>query len=190
MTEELNIPDEIRREIIDIINDSPTLQKVGDHEYRVYRLRAYSLNRIFQVAIKLRKEDPNITDDTKMMYAMCTDIEGCAEIVAIILCNHLFKADDVTDYQSALDTMDRNDKLIQFMKTRVLMSTIDTHQWAAIIMAAIQSIDLSTVFMSLKLVDDLMISTTNLRKATVEQFKYWQTAKQETSPIVLNPSLK
>lgn len=177
MTEELNIPDEIRREIIDIINDSPTLQKVGEHEYRVYRLRAYSLNRIFQVAIKLRKEDPNITDDTKMMYAMCTDIEGCAEIVAIILCNHLFKAEDINDYQSALDVLDRNDKLIEFMKARILMDTIDTHQWAAIIMAAIQSIDLSSVFISLKLVSDVMVSTTNLRKMTVEQFKSWQAAK-------------
>lgn len=179
MSLDLNIPDEIRREIIDIINDSPTLQKVGEHEYRVFKLRAYSLNRIFKVAIKLRQEDDKIDDDKKLMYALCTDIESCAEIVAIILCNHLFRADDVTDYQSALDILDRNDKLIEFMKTRILMDTIDTHQWAAIIMSAIQSVDLSSVFISLKLVADIMVSTTNLRKATVEQFKSWQAAKGE-----------
>nr|MDD4728868.1 hypothetical protein [Dysgonamonadaceae bacterium] len=45
------IPDELKREIIDIMNDSPDLKKIGDKQYRVYNLRPYSINRILKLGL-------------------------------------------------------------------------------------------------------------------------------------------
>ncbi len=125
------------------MTDSPSLVKLGDKRYKVHRLRAYSYQRIFQLALKLQRKD--IKDDKSMMYALCTDLDVSSEIVAIILVNHLFSPDDITDYASAIEVMSRNDKLIAFMKARILNSVFEPAQWAAIIIEAINSIDLSPV---------------------------------------------
>ena len=40
--EVFEIPDELKEEIINIMNDCPNIEKVGDKEYKVYNLRMYS----------------------------------------------------------------------------------------------------------------------------------------------------
>ena len=175
---DLIIPDELKREISEIMTDNPTLVKLGDKQYKVHRLRAYSYQRIFQLALKLQKEE-DIKDDKSMMYALCTDLDVSSEIVAIILVNHLFSPDDITDYASAIEVMSRNDKLIAFMKARILNSVFEPAQWAAIIIEAINSIDLSPVFTVLISGKALMVSQTNMRKTVAEQLTLWRQAKSE-----------
>lgn len=114
-----------------------------------------------------------------MMYALCTDLDVSSEIVAIILVNHLFSPDDITDYASAIEVMSRNDKLIAFMKARILNSVFEPAQWAAIIIEAINSIDLSPVFTVLISGKALMVSQTNMRKKVAEQLTLWRQAKSE-----------
>ena len=127
--------------------------------------------------LPLKEED--IKDDKSMMYALCTDLDVSSEIVAIILVNHLFSPDDITDYASAIEVMSRNDKLIAFMKARILNSVFEPAQWAAIIIEAINSIDLSPVFTVLISGKALMVSQTNMRKKVAEQLTLWRQAKSE-----------
>jgi len=41
-----DFPIDIKRNIVDILNDTPSLVKIGDKEYRVKNMRYYSLKRI------------------------------------------------------------------------------------------------------------------------------------------------
>jgi len=176
--ETFEIPKELKKEIIDIMNDSPDLKKIGDKDYRVYNLRMYSLNRILKLAMDLCQEEPDkITDDRKMMIALCTDLDRGCEIIAIILCNHLFSPDNVN--KDDIDSVyTYNDKLIQYMKARVMNSTFSNNQWAAIILGAIKSIDLGEVFTMLVLVKQYTVSLTKTRMKAEEQLQSWQEAKQ------------
>src|SRR5574344_126868 len=161
--EDFKIPTELKREILKIMNDSPTLVKVGDKQYMIKNLRAYSLNRILELGFDLCKTDESIDSDKKVLFSLCTDINRGCEIVAILLCNHLFTPD--------------NENLINYMKVKILNSTFDTNQWAAIILSALKSIDLSQLFTMLTLVKQFTDSLTSVRAKAEEQLQYWQEAK-------------
>lgn len=171
----LVIPDEVKRDLLDIIADNPTLVNLGNNQYKVYKLRAYALNRIFKVAINLRMEDKEIDNDKKLLYALSTDIEASSEILAICLVNHLFTPpSEITSFEKAVETMDRNDKLVYFMKAKVLNEVIEPNAWAAIILGCIQSIDLSTLFFCTQQVNQLMDSQLNKRKKVEEAVSLWK----------------
>ncbi|MFA6875680.1 MAG: hypothetical protein WCQ87_03500 [Parabacteroides sp.] len=172
------IPDELKREIIDIMNDSPDLKKIGDKQYRVYNLRPYSINRILKLGLDLCKDDPeDVTDDKKMIFSLCTDLERGCEIVSIILCNHLFTPDNVN--KDDIDSVyTHNDNLIRYMKARIMNSTVDSHQWAAIILGALKSINLAGFFTMLILVKQYTDSLTKTREKAEEILESWREAKR------------
>jgi hypothetical protein len=176
--EEFNIPIELRKKILDIMNDCPDIKKVGEKDYRVYNLRMYSLNRILRTMLDLCNENPEkVTDDKQMMFAVCTDIDKGCEIMAIILCNHLFVPDNVN--KNDIDSVyTYNDNLIRYMKAKILNSTFKTNQWAAIILGAIKSIDLRDFFQMLVSVKQYTVSLTNTRTTAEEQLQSWQEAQQ------------
>ena len=174
---DFEIPDELKRKIIDIMNDCPDIKKLGDKEYRIYNLRMYSLNRILKLGLDLCKENQDtITDDRIMMYSLCTDLDKGCEIIAIILCNHLFTPENVN--KDDIDSVyTYNDKLIKYVKAKVLNTTLDPDQWSYIILGALNSIDLSQVFTMLVLVKRYTVSLTSTRKKAEEQLQSWQEAK-------------
>ena len=174
---DFEIPDELKRKIIDIMNDCPDIKKMGDKEYRIYNLRMYSLNRILKLGLDLCKENPDtITDDRIMMYSLCTDLDKGCEIIAIILCNHLFIPENVK--KDNIDSVyTYNDNLIRYVKAKVLNTTFDQDQWSYIILGALNSIDLSQVFTMLVLVKRYTVSLTSTRKKAEEQLQSWQEAK-------------
>ena len=141
-----DFPIDVKRDIVDILNDTPSLVVLGDKEYRVKNMRYYSLNRICRLVMDMRKADEGLDDDNKVIMALCTDLNAMCEIVAIVICNHLFTPDDIHSYEDIDTVMSRNDKLVEVMKSKVMLSTYDTNQWAAIILGAIKSIDLSGFF--------------------------------------------
>ena len=175
--ETFEIPNELKEEIINIMNDCPNIQKLGDKEYKVFNLRMYSLNRILKLGLNLCKDNPeDITDDRKMMFALCTDLDSGCEILAIILCNHLFSPDNVN--KDDIDSVyTYNDNLIRYMKAKILNSTVEPNQWSSIILGAIKSIDLSSVFTMLVLVKQYTVSLTKTRTKAEEQLQYWQEVK-------------
>ena len=68
--ETFEVPNELKEEIINIMNDCPDIKKLGEKEYKVFNLRMYSLNRILKLGLNLCKDNPeDITDDRKMMFA-------------------------------------------------------------------------------------------------------------------------
>ena len=174
---DFEIPDELKRKIIDIMNDCPDIKKLGDKEYKIYNLRMYSLNRILKLGLDLCKENQDtITDDRIMMYSLCTDLDKGCEIIAIILCNHLFTPENVN--KDDIDSVyTYNDKLIKYVKAKVLNTTLDPDQWSYIILGALNSIDLSQVFTMLVLVKRYTVSLTSTRKKAEEQLQSWQEAK-------------
>lgn len=168
-----DFPIDIKRDIIDIINDTPSLVRLGEKEYRVKNMRYYSLYRICRLVTDMRKADESLDTDQKVIMALCTDLDAMCEIMAIILCNHLFTPDKIKAYDDVDEVMSHNDKLIKIMKAKVMNSTFDTNQWAAIILGAIKSIDLSGFFLLRKSVNTLTDSLLTRKKKseeTVSQF--------------------
>ena len=157
----------VKRDIVDIINDAPSLVKLGDKEYVVKDMRYYSINRICRLTTKMMEEDKSLDDDNKVITALCTDLDAMCEIVAIILCNHLFTADGAK-YEDIDSIKTRNDQMVETMKMKVLNSTFDTNQWAAIILGAIKSIDLGGFFLLRKSVNMLTDSLLMRKKKSVE----------------------
>lgn len=140
-----DFPIDIKRNITDIILDSPSIVHLGGKEYKVKNMRFYSVYRIANLCLEMQKADElMVDDDNKIVTALCTDLNAMCEIMAIILCNHLFTPDGVEDYEQA-ET--RNEKWISTMKMKVMNSTYEPNEWAAIIIGAIKSIDLSAFFL-------------------------------------------
>ena len=163
-----DFPIDIKRDIVDIINDTPSLVKLGDKEYMVKNMRYYSLYRICRLAMDMKKSDDTLDDDNKIITALCTDFDSMCEIMAIVLCNHLFTPDKVRTYDDVGETMSRNDKMVETMKMKVMNSTFDTNQWASIIIGAIKSIDLSGFFLLRKSVNMLTDSLLTRKRKSVE----------------------
>ena len=156
-----DFPIDVKRDIVSIINDSPSLVRLGDKEYTVKNMRYYSLYRICKLVLDMRKADETLNTDQKVITALCTDLDAMCEIMAIVLCNHLFKP-DCDDYES------RNDEYIRRMKMVVMNSTFDTGQWGAIVLGAIKSIDLTGFFLLKKSVSTLTDSILMRKKKSEE----------------------
>ena len=165
---------DIKRDILDIINDAPSLVRLGDKEYRVKDMRYYSLYRICRLVMDMRKADETLDDDNKVIMALCTDLDAMCEIMAIVLCNHLFKPCDDAD--------ERNDEMIRQMKIKVMNSTFDTNQWAAIILGAIKSIDLSAFFLLKKSVSTLTDSLLMRKRKSAETASQFMEALSLLTP--------
>lgn len=159
---------DIKREIVDIINDSPSLVRIGDKEYVVKNMRYYSLNRICRLVMDMKKADETLDTDEKVITALCTDLDAMCEIMAIVLCNHRFTPDDIHSYEDVDEVMSRNDKMVAMMKSKVLLSTFDTNQWAAIVLGAIKSVDLTGFFLLKKSVSTLTDSLLMRKKKSEE----------------------
>ena len=159
-----------KRTIIDIINDSPSLVKLGEHEYRVKNMRYYSVYRICRLVMDMKQADETLDDDNKVITALCTDLDAMCEIMAIVLCNHMFTPEGVDDWGEAKT---RNERLISKMKKEVMNSTYEPNQWAAIIIGAIQSVDLSAFFLlkkSVSMATDSLLTRKKKSMETASQF--------------------
>lgn len=166
-----DFPIDIKRSITDIILDSPSIVHLGGKEYKVKNMRFYSIYRIAKLCMDMKESDNlSVDDDNKIVTALCTDLDSMCEILAVILCNHLFTPDDVHDGEEA---MSRNDMLIQKMKAKVMNSTYEPNEWAAIIVGAIKSIDLSAFFLlkkSVSMATDSLLMRKKKSTETVSQF--------------------
>ena len=163
-----DFPIDIKRDIVDILNDTPSLVRLGDKDYTVKNMRYYSVFRICRLALDMKQADETLDDDNKLVTALCTDLDAMCEIMAIVLCNHLFTPDGVKSYDDVDATMSRNDKLVQVMKMKVMNSTFEANQWAAIILGAIKSIDLSAFFLLKKSVSMATDSLLMRKKKSTE----------------------
>lgn len=182
---------EIRRDIVDIINDSPSLVLLGEKEYVVKNMRYYSLYRICRLVMDMRKADETLDTDQKVITALCTDLDAMCEIMAIVLCNHRFTPDDIHSYDDVDDVMSRNDKMVAMMKAKVMNSTFDTNQWAAIVLGAIKSIDLSGFFLlrkSVNMLTDSLLMRKKKSEETASQFMEALSLQTQATSSVPSPN--
>lgn len=176
-----DFPIDIKRDIIDIINDSPSLVRLGDKEYKVKNMRYYSVYRIARLVMDMRKADETLDTDQKIITALCTDLDAMCEIMAVVLCNHMFVPED--------GAMERNDELVKTMKMVVMNSTYDQNQWAAIIVGAIKSIDLSGFFLLKKSVSTLTdLLLTRKKKSEETASLFMEALSLQTQQTSLEPS--
>lgn len=184
-----DFPIDIKKDIVDILNDTPSLVMLGDKEYRVKNMRYYSLYRICNLVMDMRKADESLDTDNKVIMALCTDLNAMCEIVAIVICNHLFTPDDIHSYEDIDEVMSRNDKLVKVMKSKVMLSTYDTNQWAAIILGAIKSIDLGGFFLLRKSVSTLTDSLLARKKNSEETaLRFMEALSLQTQATSSEPS--
>ena len=184
-----DFPIDIKKDIVDILNDTPSLVMLGDKEYRVKNMRYYSLYRICNLVMDMRKADESLDTDNKVIMALCTDLNAMCEIVAIVICNHLFTPDDIHTYEDVDEVMSRNDKLVKLMKTKVMLSTYDTNQWAAIVLGAIKSIDLGGFFLLRKSVSTLTDSLLARKKNSEETaLRFMEALSLQTQATSSEPS--
>ena len=184
-----DFPIDIKKDIVDILNDTPSLVMLGDKEYRVKNMRYYSLYRICNLVMDMRKADESLDTDNKVIMALCTDLNAMCEIVAIVICNHLFTPDDIHTYEDIDEVMSRNDKLVKLMKTKVMLSTYDTNQWAAIVFGAIKSIDLGGFFLLRKSVSTLTDSLLARKKNSEETaLRFMEALSLQTQATSSEPS--
>ena len=184
-----DFPIDIKKDIVDILNDTPSLVMLGDKEYRVKNMRYYSLYRICNLVMDMRKADESLDTDNKVIMALCTDLDAMCEIVAIVICNHLFTPDDIHNFEDVDEVMSRNDKLVQVMKSKVMLSTYDTNQWAAIILGAIKSIDLGGFFLLRKSVSTLTDSLLARKKNSEETaLRFMEALSLQTQATSSEPS--
>ena len=177
-----DFPIDVKRSIIDIINDTPSLVRLGDKEYKVKNMRYYSLYRITRLVLDMRQADATLDTDQKVIMALCTDFDAMCEIMAIVLCNHLFTP-DCEDYE------ERNDAYVRKMKMVVMNSTFDENQWAAIVLGAIKSIDLSAFFLLKKSVSTLTDSILMRKRKSEETVSLFTEALSlQTQPTSSEPS--
>ena len=173
---------DVKRDILDIINDCPSLVRLGDKEYAVQNMRFYSLYRVCKLATDMHKADEKMDDDNTIVTALCTDLDAMCEIVAIILCNHYFTPEG--NSATFEEVRSKNDKMISIMKAKVMQSTFDTNQWAAIIIGAIKSIDLSVFFFLKKSVSTLTDSLLARKKNSMETAsQFMEALSLQTQPI-------
>ena len=164
---------EAKKTILEIINDSPSLVKMGDKEFMVRNMRYYSVYRICQLVMDMKKGDESLDTDEKVIMALCTDLDAMCEIMAIILCNHLFVPDDGTSVEGSEKALKRNNDMVYIMKEKVMNSTYDINQWAAIIIGAIKSIDLGGFFLlkkSVSTLTDSLLTRKKKQEETASQF--------------------
>ena len=172
--EELELKDfpiDVKKDILDIILDSPSIVHLGGKQYEIKGLRFYSIYRISKLCLDMRSADElMIDDDNKIVTALCTDLDAMCEIMAIILCNHLFTPEGVTSAEGAKA---RNEHFISVMKMKVMNSTYEPNEWAAIIIAAIKSVDLSAFFLlkkSVSMATDSLLMRKKKSAETASQF--------------------
>ena len=176
-----DFPIDIKRDIIDIINDSQSLVRLGDKEYKVKNMRYYSVYRIARLVMDMRKADETLDTDQKIITALCTDLDAMCEIMAVVLCNHLFVPEE--------GAMERNDELVKTMKMVVMNSTYDQNQWAAIIVGAIKSIDLSGFFLLKKSVSTLTdLLLTRKKKSDETAYMFMEALSLQTQQTSSEPS--
>ena len=179
-----DFPIDIKRNIVDIINDTPSLVRLGDKEYKVKNMRYYSLYRICNLVLDMRKADETLDTDQKVITALCTDLDAMCEIMAVVLCNHLFTPDgDNAD--------ERNDAYVRKMKTVVMNSTFDIGQWGAIVLGAIKSIDLSAFFLlkkSVSMLTDSILSRKKKSEEIVSLFMEAQSLQTQATSSELSPN--
>jgi len=166
-----DFPIDIKRSIAEIITDSPSLVVLDGREYRVKDMRYYSVYRIAKLCMDMKEADElMVDDDNKIVTALCTDLDAMCEVMAIILCNHLFTPDGVQDYE---ESVTRNERWISKMKMKVMNSTYEPNEWAAIILGAIKSIDLSAFFLlkkSVSMATDSLLMRKKKSAETASQF--------------------
>lgn len=160
MKEDIEVSQEAKQRLVQIMADSPTLIKLGDNEWEIRDLRTYSRIKIAEVFNKIEVTDGSVEN---IIIKEATNLKYSAEIVAIVLLNHTF-TEDLSD----------NEERIKKMTTKVLLETTNESEWIGIVLQAVNSLSPEVVFQISLLAKIISSSITTRKKKIVEQSQSMQ----------------
>lgn len=136
---------ETGKRMSEILADSPIIIKLDRTEVKIRSLRVYTKYKIYEVYNKIKATE---SDLESIIEEAATNLKYSAEIVAIILCNDKFTTD-----------LDENEKLIEQKTLEIMLSNdIDESDWALIVLKALQSLDIASVFQITALIEAMTAS--------------------------------
>lgn len=155
--EDLEVPLESQKKLIDIMLDSGMFVSVGDNQYEIKGLRSWSRLRICEVFLKIEECDNKAEN---LIRAGATNLKYAAEIVAIVLLNHQFTMNN-----------DENERMIEDMTRKVLLTSYDENEWVNAVFTAVSSLNLEAVFTISSLGKVICSTLTRKRMMIVEQLQ-------------------
>lgn len=127
------VSSETSNRMAEILADSPITIKLSNKEVKIRSLRVYTKYKIYEVYNKIKATESDIESIIK---EAATNLLYSAEIIAIILCNDKFTTD-----------LDANEQMIESKTLEIMLDKdIDESEWAIIVLKAMQSLDVSSVF--------------------------------------------
>ena len=151
-----DIPIGSKKKMAAILADSFMEVTIGGVKRKIKPLRTYSKYKILEVMQGITHTEEDIVS---VLREATTNIECAARIVAICLCNHLFTEDD-----------EKNEELIEKETKNIMLSTNNEAEWGDVIVKAIESLNVETVFQITALAD-LMTKSLVGRKGMMERMK-------------------
>ncbi len=158
MEQYIEVSQSTSKRLIDIMADNPTLVKIKDKEYEIRGLRTYSRIKIAEVYNKIVETEKSVEN---IILKSATNLRYSAEIIAIILLNHTFTADNKD-----------NEVRIEQMTSRVMLETEDENEWSPIIIQAVNSLNIEAVFMITASAKVISTSLLMRKKRMEEQSQY------------------
>ena len=136
---------ETGKRMAEILADSPIVIKLDRTEIKIRSLRVYTKYKIYEVYNKIKATESDIDS---IVAEAANNLLYSAEIVAIIICNDKFTTD-----------LEANEKMIEQKTLEIMLSKdIDESEWALIVLKALQSLDVASVFQITALIEAMTAS--------------------------------
>lgn len=136
---------ETGKRMAEILADSPIVIKLDRTEIKIRSLRVYTKYKIYEVYNKIKATESDIDS---IVAEAANNLLYSAEIIAIIICNDKFTTD-----------LDANEKMIEQKTLEIMLSKdIDESEWALIVLKALQSLDVASVFQITALIEAMTAS--------------------------------
>lgn len=163
------LPLEFQQQLSKILTDSPSLIKISDTEFRVHSLRMYSIEKLHQVAQRIKAFEGN--DIMNGLQYICMNLDALCECVAIVLCNHLFDEEqcNYNSYEEMMDVLSRNDKITLMVKNKVkLLSKGNINELASIVYSSFTDLEYGELFQFASLVMNFSESASMRHQKNIE----------------------
>lgn len=154
MSEQKDVPIASKKKMAAILADSFMEVTIGGEKRKIKPLRTYSKYKILEVMQGITHTESDIVS---VMREAATNLENAARIVAICLCNHLFTIDD-----------EHNEEMIEKEMKNIMLNTNNESEWGDVIVKAIESLNIESVF-QITALSDLMTKSLVGRKGLTQK---------------------
>ena len=132
MNEQKDVPIASKKKMAAILADSFMEVTIGGEKRKIKPLRTYSKYLILQTVDEILHTEK---DMESILKEMAGNVYIMSKVTAICLCNHLFTNDD-----------EKNEQLVEQETKNVMLNTTNEKEMGEVIVKALMSLDVETVF--------------------------------------------